>query len=128
MQWEEDLPTHSMRSVLPWYKNHTKTAPPPKLQTNPTLVLVVKNPPANAGDVRDKGSIPGSIRSTGGGNGNPLQCSCLENPMDWGIWWAHRVTKSQTQLKWFSTEHSTTCEYKCKIFQHNISKLDTMIY
>ena len=46
--------------------------------------LVVKNPPANAGDVRDKGSIPGSGRSTGGGNGNPLQYSRLENPMDGG--------------------------------------------
>ena len=46
--------------------------------------LVVKNPPTKAGDVRDKGSIPGSGRSTGGGNGNPLQYSCLENPMDGG--------------------------------------------
>ena len=44
--------------------------------------LVVKNPPANAGDVRDKGSIPGSGRSTGRGNGNPLQYSRLENPTD----------------------------------------------
>ena len=45
---------------------------------------VVKNLPANAGDVRDKGSIPGSGRSPGGGNGNPLQCSCLENLMERG--------------------------------------------
>ena len=50
--------------------------------------LVVKNLPTMAGDVRDKGSIPGSGRSTGGGNGNPLQYSCLENPMDGGAWWA----------------------------------------
>ena len=44
------------------------------------MVLVVKNPPANAGDVRDAGSIPGSGRSSGGGHGNPPQYSCLENP------------------------------------------------
>ena len=58
---------------------------------------VVKNPPANAGDV---GSIPGSGRSPGGENGNPLQYSCLENPMDRGSRRAtvHEVTKSQTQL------------------------------
>ena len=48
------------------------------------VVLVVKNPPANAGDVRDVGSIPGSGRSLGGGNGNPLQYFCMENPMDRG--------------------------------------------
>ena len=46
------------------------------------VVLVVKNLPANAGDLRDLGSIPGSERSPGAGNGNPLQCSCLENSMD----------------------------------------------
>ena len=44
------------------------------------VALVVKNPPANAGDIRDTGSIPESGRSPGGGHGNPLQCSCLENP------------------------------------------------
>ena len=60
----------------------------------------VKNPPANAGDVRDAGSIPRSERSPGGGHGNLLQYSCLENPMD-GVGWAtaYRVAKSQTQLK-----------------------------
>ena len=47
---------------------------------------MVKNPPANAGDVRDTGPVPGSGRSPGGGNGNPLQYSCLENPMDRGAW------------------------------------------
>ena len=46
------------------------------------VVLVVKNPPANAGDIRDGGLIPGSGRSPGGGNGNPFQDLCLENPMD----------------------------------------------
>ena len=65
------------------------------------MELVVKNPPANAGELRDASSISGSGRSPGGGNGNPLQYSCLENPMDRGAWWAtvHRVTKSRTQLK-----------------------------
>ena len=57
----------------------------------------VKNPPANAGDM---GLIPGSGRSPGEGNGNPLQYSCLGNPMDRGVWWAtvHGVTKSHTRL------------------------------
>jgi len=66
------------------------------------LALVVKNPPANAGDARDAGSIPGSGRSSGGGKGNPLQYSCLENPVDRGAWWAtvHGVTQSQTRLKY----------------------------
>ena len=67
-------------------------------------MLVVKNLPASAGDVRDVGSIPGSGKSPGGGNGNPPQYSCLENPMDKGAWWAtvHGVTKSQMQLKQLS--------------------------
>ena len=58
---------------------------------------MVKNSPANAGDA---GSIPGSGRSPGEGNGNPLQYACLGNPMDRGAWGAtvHRVTKSQTRL------------------------------
>ena len=61
---------------------------------------MVKNLPANEGDAGDVGSIPGSGRSHGGGNGNPLQNFCLENPMDQGAWQAtvHVVTKSQTQL------------------------------
>ena len=64
-------------------------------------VLVVKNQPAKAGDVRDADSIPGLGRSPGGGHGHPLQYSYLENPMDRGAWWAtvHRVTKSQTRPK-----------------------------
>ena len=59
---------------------------------------VVKNSPANEGDA---GSIPGLARFPGEGNGNPLQYSCLEKPMDRGAWWAtvHRVTKNQTGLK-----------------------------
>ena len=59
---------------------------------------VVKNLPANAGDARDMGSIPGLRRSLGIGNGNPLQYSYLGNSMGRGIWWAavHRVTRSWT--------------------------------
>ena len=62
---------------------------------------VVKNPPANAGDIGDKGWIPGSGRSPGGGRGNALQYSCLENRMDRGAWWVtvHSVAQSWTQLK-----------------------------
>ena len=62
------------------------------------VALVVKNPPANVGDVTDSGSIPGSGRSSGEGHGNTLQYSCLENPMDRGTWRTavHRVSKSQT--------------------------------
>ena len=68
------------------------------------VVLVVKNPPVNAGDVRDAGSISGLGRSLGGGHGNALQYSRLENPMDRGAWWTlvHRVTKSQTLLNQLS--------------------------
>ena len=59
---------------------------------------MVKNLPANAGDIRDLGLILGLGRSPGGGHGNPLQYSCLENPMDGGAWQAivHEVTKSWT--------------------------------
>ena len=62
----------------------------------------VKASACNAGDL---GSIPGSGRSPGEGNGNPLQYSCLENPMDGGAWWAtvHRVAKSQTRLSDFTS-------------------------
>ena len=71
-------------------------------------VSVVKSPPTNAGDPRDSGSIPGSGRSLGGGNGNPLQYSCLEQSMDKGAWWAtvHGVMKSQTHLSDWAWTHS----------------------
>ena len=61
------------------------------------MALVVKNSPANAGDMRDAGSVPELGRYPGGGNSNPLQYSCLENSMDRGAWCAtvHRVAKSQ---------------------------------
>ena len=64
------------------------------------VVQMVKNLPANAGDTGDMGSIPESGRSSGGGNGNPLQGSCLENSMARGAWWVtvHGVAKSGTRL------------------------------
>ena len=69
------------------------------------VALVVKNPPANARDIKDVGSIPGSGRSPGEGHGNTLQYSYLENLMDRITWWtAHRVAKSWTQLKQLSTD------------------------
>ena len=62
------------------------------------MVLVIKNSPANAEDIRDAGSIPGLGRSPGGGHGNPFLYSYLEKPMDRGAWWVtvHRIAKSQT--------------------------------
>ena len=65
------------------------------------LNWMVQNLSASAGDIRDAGLVPGSGRFPGGGNGNPLQYSCWENPMDRGAWQAtvHRVAQSQTWLK-----------------------------
>ena len=65
---------------------------------SPQMALVVKHPPANSGDIRDTGLIPGSRRFPGGGHSNPLQYSCLKNPMNREAWQAivHRVAKSQT--------------------------------
>ena len=64
------------------------------------MALVVKNPAANAGDIRDTDLIPGSGRSSGGGHGNPLQYSCPENPMDRRAWLAtvHGVTRVRHDL------------------------------
>ena len=69
------------------------------------MALVVKNLPASAADIRDMGSIPGLGRSPGGGHGNPLQYSCLENPMDRGTWQAavHGITQSWARPKRLST-------------------------
>ena len=68
------------------------------------MALIVKNPPANAGDITELGLIPRSLRSPGEGHGNPHQYSCLENPVDGGAWWAtvHGVTKSWTQQSNFT--------------------------
>ena len=77
--------------------------PPKALKVSfgaPQVVLLVKNLPANAGDIRDTDSIPGLGRSPRRGHGDPLQDSCLKNPMVRGAWWAaaNRVTKNRTQL------------------------------
>ena len=81
------------------------------------VALVVKNPPVNAGGVRDAGWITGLGRSSGGGNGNPLQYSYLENPLDNGAWQAivHRVAKSWTRLKQLSSSK------KIKTFLRHVS-------
>ena len=73
------------------------------------VVLVVKNLPANAGDVKRRVLDPW-VGNPGGGNGNPLQHSCLDNPMDRGAWWAtvRRVTQSRTRLRQLSVH---TCMY-----------------
>ena len=76
------------------------------------VALVVKNPTASVGDIRDLSSIPGSGRSPEGGHGNPLQYSHLENPMDRGAWRAivHGIAKSWTGLKRLSTHTPTLWE------------------
>ena len=81
--------------VLIWILKYVNLLKPKTSQ----VALVVKNTPASAGDARDIGSIPGWGRSPGEGNGNPLQYSCLENPMDRGAWWAtvRGVAESDTK-------------------------------
>ena len=78
-----------------WYRSSTVCCPPRLIEAS-QVVLVVKNLPANARGVRDTGLIPGSGRSPGGGHGNPLQYSCLENSLDRGAWWAtvRRIAQS----------------------------------
>ena len=75
---------------------------------------MVKNLLSNAGNTRDEGSIPGSGRSPGGGHGNSLQYSCLENPMAGGAWWAtvYRVVESWTRLERLSTYLTHSSEKK----------------
>ena len=101
--------------IYPWPMAHYGAA---------QVVLLVENLPANAGVVRDVGSIPGSGRSLKGGNGNPFQHSCLENPMDTGAWRAivHRAAKSQTRLKWLSRHTCLTIKLWTKNVTRCISK------
>ena len=77
---------------------------------------VVKNPPANSRNARDMGLIPGLGRSSGIGNGNPLQYSCLENSLDREAWWAtvHGVTKNWTQLSIHTYTHRESKGYEGK--------------
>ena len=90
-----------------WGRTESDT---PEWLSTAQVAVVVKNPPASAGDIRDLGSIPGLGRSPRGENGNLLQFSCLENYMDKGAWRAtvHGVAKSRTQLKQLST-HALHC-------------------
>ena len=80
-----------------------------EMQETSQVELLVKNPPAYAGHVRDEGLIPKLGRSPGRGNGNLLQYSCLENPMDRRVWWAtvHKVEQSWTRLKQLSMHAHT---------------------
>ena len=76
----------------------------------------VKNLPANAGDARNAGLIPGSGQAAGGGHGNPLQYSCLGNPMERGAWQAtvHGVAKSQTGLNTHTHRaNNSSCLFGC---------------
>ena len=90
------------------------------------VVLVVQDLPANAGDIRDADSIPGWGRTPGGGHGNPLQYSCLENPMARRAWWAtvHGVAKSWTQLKQLSTHGTGFGCYWKEVSKHGSQDLD----
>ena len=94
-QSKKALISHLQNEDPPWMRNDIASR----------MALVVKNLPANAGDIRTRDLIPGLGRSLGEGNGKPLQYSCLENPMDRGAWQTtvHRVAKSQTQLKQLNT-------------------------
>ena len=91
------------------------------------MALVIKNPSANAGGIRDVGSIPGLGKSPGGGQGNPLQYSCLENPKHLGSWQAivHRVTKNGTLQKRLSTH---ACDWLLIqgnfLLKHKISRVN----
>ena len=77
------------------------------------MVLGVKNPPANAGDVRDVGLTPGLGRSPGGGHLNPLQCSCLENPVDRGAWRATVRGVAESDM----TEETKHAHFTLALFQ-----------
>ena len=77
------------------FRNRVSTTYTPLRALSFPVNAMVKNPPANSGDTTDMSSVPGLGRSLGGEHGNPLQDSCLENPMDRGAWWAtvHRVKR-----------------------------------
>ena len=70
---------------------------------------MVKNPPANAGDIRDSGSIPGSERFPGGGHGNPLRYFCLENPMDRETWWPTVLGHTESDMTGRLSMHAHLC-------------------
>ena len=72
------------------------------------VVLILKNLPANSGDIRGAGSIPGLGRSSGGGHGDPLQYSCLGNPMDRGAWWAQPRALQRAGYGYCNSTHAPT--------------------
>ena len=125
--WEDTLEkwmaTHSsiLAWRIPWSHKELDTTEWLSLYQ---MALVLKDPPTDAGDVRDAGSIPGSERSPGEGNGNPLQYSCLENPMDRGAWWAtvHGVTKRH---HWSDLAHTHVTDYIFTWFLVNLYSLSS---
>ena len=89
------------------------------------VMLLVKNLPANAGDTRDVGSIPGLERSPGEGNGNPLQYSHLENPMDRGAWGLKKLdTTEQLSTHAWGSEWEMPIGLSCYIFCFNLTVLN----
>ena len=79
---------------------------------------MAKKPPANAGDTRDAGSVPGSGRSPGGGNGNPHRYSCLKNSMDRGAWWSsvRSVAKSPQRRRESDTNEHLSMHHACLMY------------
>ena len=94
------------------YKNYNKSD---KFRVMPSFNMV-KNPPANSGDAGDVGLNPGSGRSPGVGNGNPLRYSCLENSMERGTWWAAIQGASKTWPQLSNWTHTHTIQYSSNIF------------
>ena len=98
------------------------------------VALVVNNLPANAGDIRDTGLIPGSGRSLEGGHGNPLQYSCLGNPKARGARWAtvHEVTKGRTHPSTRTIQLQATAQKRilslCLQIQHNLYFLHLYVF
>ena len=94
------------------------------------VVLLVENMPANTGVVRDTGSIPGSERSPGGGHGNLLQYSCLENLMDGGAWRAtnHEVAQSRTRLEELSTHRSFLFGLSRYFVEENAREYESLLH
>ena len=110
-------PRSGISLLVQWLRLHAPTAEASE------VALVVRNLPGNAGVVRDAGLILGLVKFPGGGHGNPLQYSCLENPMDRGAWWAivHEVAKSWTRLKQLSTHALQAVPVQCLITGNKIT-------
>ena len=89
------------------------------------MALVVKNPTTDAGDWRDVGSVLGLGWSPGGGHSNPLQCSCLENPMDRGAWWLQSIGLHQIGHDWSDLAHTQATN--CCFFKTKIRKLKSFL-